>query len=83
MTKLSVVVHQPRLSEKSGDLSVLGKYVFEVAKGMNGRIIKNEIEARYKVKVEKVNFINTQNKRHRLRKAIVTLKSGQKIDIQP
>lgn len=83
MPKINFAVKEPRLSEKFAFLSPLGKYIFRVAEGVNGRLIKKEIEDYYKVKVAGVNFINIRNKRHRVRKAVVTLKPGEKINIEP
>lgn len=74
-------------------MSDLGKYLFLVTKNANKSEIKKVIEGVYKVKVNDVNIINTKPKRRRLgrtlgqkpgyKKAVVTLKSGQKLDILP
>ena len=80
----------PRLSEKSGKLSENGKYVFNVAKSSNKVEIKKAVERAYKVNVTQINILNTKGKpRHYgrtagktsdFKKAIVSLKKGQKIE---
>ena len=64
-------------------LSHLGKYVFLVENGANKSEIKKALEEIYKVKVVKVNTINARPNPHRYKKAVVTLQSGQKLDILP
>jgi len=75
------------------DLSTLGKYVFQVDRQASSHQIKKGVEAIYKVNVVAVNIINQKGKMKRLgraagrtpsfKKAIVTLKKGQVIDILP
>ncbi|MBN2197809.1 50S ribosomal protein L23 [Candidatus Wolfebacteria bacterium] len=87
------LIKQAWISEKSTDLSALGKYIFIVNKKANKSEIKKAIESIYKVKVKSVNMINVKSKEKRLgrslgktsafKKAIVTLKPGEKIDIMP
>lgn len=87
------LVKQAWITEKAGDLSGLGKYVFIIDRKANKRETKKAIESIYSVKVENVNIINMKGKSKRLgrstgktsgfKKAIVTLKKGQKIDIMP
>ncbi|MBL7069523.1 MAG: 50S ribosomal protein L23 [Candidatus Omnitrophica bacterium] len=79
-------------TEKSSNLLVLNKYLFWVAKDTNKIEIKKAINDIYKVAPTKVNIIPVRGKRKRLRyhegrtsdwkKALVTLKSGDKIEIQ-
>jgi len=74
-------------------MSHLGKYVFLVEDGAAKPEIKKAVEGIYKVNVENVHVINTRPKPRRsgrytgmkpgYRKAIVTLKKGQKLDILP
>lgn len=81
------------ISEKAMAMSALGKYIFLVDGKATEPEIKKAIEGIYKVGVVKVNVINTKPKPKRLgrsvymrpgfRKAIVTLKEGQKLDILP
>ncbi|MEO8065364.1 MAG: 50S ribosomal protein L23 [Candidatus Doudnabacteria bacterium] len=77
------------LSEKTNQLSAIGRYVFKVAKSTNKIEVKKAIEAVYDVHVMAVNMINVSGKNRRQgksvgrtqdwKKAIVTLKSGERI----
>ena len=81
----------PVVTEKSTNLSEMNKIVFKVPNSSNKEIIKKNIEKIFKVNVTKVNIINKQsrNKISRGRKikvkgykkAIITLKKGQTIDL--
>ena len=81
----------PLLTEKSTNLSGLNKIVFKVHKNANKKNIKTNIEKIFKVNVMKVNIINKQNRTKLTRgrkvrvsgfkKAIITLKKGQSIDL--
>ena len=81
----------PLLTEKSTNLSGLNKIVFKVHKNANKKNIKSNIEKIFKVNVTKVNIINKQNRIKQTRgrkvkisgfkKAIITLKKGQTIDL--
>ena len=81
----------PIVTEKSTNLSEQNKIVFKVPNSSNKEIIKKNIEKVFKVNVTKVNIINkqTRNKISRGRKvkvkgykkAIITLKKGQTIDL--
>ncbi|MDD3958238.1 MAG: 50S ribosomal protein L23 [Candidatus Izemoplasmatales bacterium] len=85
------IIKAPIVSEKTTKLSEARKYTFEVDKNANKIQIKNAIEEIFKVKVEKVNVINSIPKAKRVgkysgfkpavSKAIVTLAEGYKIDI--
>ena len=87
------LVKNPLITEKGTDLSALGKYLFLVDKKATKNEIKKIVEKEYKVKVTKVNVINTKPKPRRLgrsqghrpgyKKAIVTLVKDQKIDVVP
>ncbi len=78
-------------TEKGTDLMMLNKYLFWVDKKANKIEIKNAVEDIYKVKVSGVNTIAMRGKTKRVRyeqgktsdwkKALVTLKEGEKIDI--
>ena len=82
---------QPIITEKATILSEQNKTVFKVHKGANKINIKKNIEKLFKVNVIKVNIVNlkskTKLKQGRLsrksgyKKAIVTLKKGQSIDL--
>jgi large subunit ribosomal protein L23 len=88
-----MIIKKPIVSEKTMELGKINKYVFLVDRKANSKQIKKEIENIYKVKVEAVNIINQKGKVKRLgrslgrrpafRKAIVTIKKGQEIDILP
>ena len=78
-------------TEKGSSMLALNKYLFWVDKSSNKVEIKTAIEDIYKVKVDGVNTIMMRGKTKRIRyavgktsdwkKAVVTLKTGQKIDI--
>ena len=81
----------PMLTEKSTNLSGENKIVFKVRKSANKKNLKNNIEKIFKVNVTKINIINKQNRTKFTRgrkvkvsgfkKAIITLKKGQSIDL--
>ena len=81
----------PIVTEKSTNLSEQNKIVFKVSNKLNKVIIKKNIEKIFKVNVVKVNIINKQSRKKITRgkivkiqgykKAIVTLKKGQNIDL--
>ena len=81
----------PMVTEKSTNLSEQNKIVFKVPAGANKKNLKNNIEKIFKVNVTKVNIINKQNRTKLTRgkkvkisgfkKAIITLKKGQSIDL--
>ena len=84
-------VISPNITEKSTSLSQFNKVVFKVHKGASKNSIKKSIEKIFKVNVMKVNTINLKGKTKLVRnkkayksgykKAIVTLKKGQNIDL--
>jgi len=81
----------PMLTEKSTILSELNKVVFKVPAGANKINLKKNIEKIFKVNVTKINIINKRNrtkitkgkkiKVSGFKKAIITLKKGQSIDL--
>ena len=81
----------PNITEKSTALSEFNKVVFKVNKRAKKNSIKKSIEKIFKVNVIKVNTINFKGKTKLVRnkktyksgfkKAIVTLKKGQSIDL--
>ena len=93
MKKISHInsVRNPIITEKATVLSEQNKTVFNVHKGANKKSIKENIEKLFKVNVVKVNIINTKTKKKikqgklsrksGYKKAIVTLKKGQSIDL--
>ncbi len=93
MKKINFIdsIRQPIITEKATILSEQNKTVFKVHEGANKESIKKNIEKLFKVNVIKVNIINTKTKRKMkqgkasfksgYKKAIVTLKKGQSIDL--
>jgi len=85
------VLLAPIISEKSYGLLDENKYTFLVAPDSNKTEIKIAVEKVFNVKVTDVNTMNRQGKRKRTRggfgkrkdtkRAIVTLVSGDRIDI--
>ena len=81
----------PMVTEKSTNLSDQNKIVFKVPTKANKKNLKNNIEKIFKVNVTKINIINKQSRTKLTRgkkvkisgfkKAIITLKKGQSIDL--
>ncbi len=81
----------PLVTEKSTNLSEQNKIIFKVNSKANKKNLKQNIEKIFKVNVTKVNIINkktrmktTRGKKVRVKgykKAIITLKKGQNIDL--
>ena len=81
----------PLVTEKSTNLSEQNKVVFKVGKNSNKKNLKTNIEKIFKVNVIKVNIVNKKNRIKTTRgkkikvkgykKAIITLKKGQNIDL--
>ena len=81
----------PIVTEKSTNQSEFNKIVFKVNKKINKKVIKKNVEKIFKVEVIKVNIVNKKTKVKLTRgrkvkvpgykKAIVTLKKGQNIDL--
>jgi large subunit ribosomal protein L23 len=79
------------VTEKSTNLSEQNKVVFKVPAGSDKVNLKKNIEKIFKVNVTKINIINKQNRTKITRgkkvkvsgfkKAIITLKKGQSIDL--
>tara|TARA_B100001057_G_scaffold184687_1_gene185420 strand:- start:605 stop:898 length:294 start_codon:yes stop_codon:yes gene_type:complete len=93
MKKINTVdsIIQPIITEKATILTEQNKTVFKVNKFASKSIIKKNIEKLFKVNVIKVNIINLKSKKKfkqgkisiksGYKKAIVTLKKGQSIDL--
>lgn len=92
--KNGIIIKAPRITEKSTDLAEGGKsatYVFEVTKGSTKIEIKQAFIAKYKAIPVKINVINLPSKtvvrrgkkgvKSSVRKALVFLKAGEKIEI--
>jgi len=85
------VLRRPLITEKNTVLQAQGKYAFEVAKEANKPQIKQAVEKAFNVKVTAVNVMTVPGKEKRIgrrlvltqswKKAIVTLKPGDKIEI--
>ena len=81
----------PHVTEKATNLSEQNKIVFKVPHKANKKNLKKNIEKIFKVNVTKINIINKKSKikitRGRkvkiagFKKAIITLKKGQNIDL--
>jgi len=87
------VLKKPRITEKASALDGYGQYVFEVYPRANKNQIKKAVESFYNVSVEKVRIIAIPPRPRRLgrtmgtksgfKKAVVTLKKGEKIELMP
>ena len=85
------MIHSPKITEKATSLSEFNKLVFKVNNKASKAAIKKGIEKIFKVNVIKVNTINIKGKSKIVRgkkatkpsykKAIITLKKGQSIDL--
>lgn len=93
MKKLHDVIVRPLITERSTALKELHKYSFEVHPEASKQEIRQAVESVFKkekVEVVKVNTINVPgkirrvgrnvSKAYRWKKAIVTVKPGQKIE---
>ena len=84
------VILRPHITEKSGVLSQTGKYTFQVTRDANKQSIARAIQVLYKIVPAHVTLLNQPARnvfvRGRrgvvsgIRKAIVTVKKGDKID---
>lgn len=90
MAEISVI-KKPITTEKATDLNNRGQYVFMVTPQATKNEIKKALRQIYRVNVVSVNIVNLPPKTRRYRglagkigrykKAVVTLKSGEKIDL--
>lgn len=91
IAQLTKVLRRPLITEKSLRLQEQGRYCFEVDPQANKGLVKQAVERLFSVDVVQVNIIRMKGKRKRFgprwvqkpgyKKAIVTLKPGQKIPI--
>ena len=93
MTKIHLYdkILSPLVTEKSTILSDQNKIVFKVPSKANKINLKKNIEKIFKVNVIKINIINKQSRKKIVKgkkvhvmghkKAIITLKKGQSIDL--
>lgn len=87
---LATLLVAPRISEKAAKLGESNKYVFVVTRSANKVELKKAIERAYKVRVTGVNIITNMGKSRNFgqksgktsnfKKAVVTLKKGDKIE---
>ncbi len=85
------IIAKPLITEKASDLSTINKYVFSVSTKANKIEVAKAIEVIYGVKPVAVNMIKMKGKtlsrgqikgrRKDFKKAIVSLKKGDKIEI--
>ena len=85
------VIIRPVITEHSYDMMEKNTYTFEVAKEANKVEIRQAVEQIFKVKVQAVNTMRYEGKMKRLgrtqgrrsdwKKAIVTLKPGETIEL--
>jgi len=85
------VLRRPLVTEKNSILQSQNKYAFEVALEANKPQIKQAVEKAFKVKVTSVNVTMVSGKMRRVgrqmvltpswKKAFVTIRSGDKIEI--
>ena len=93
MKKFNLIdtIISPRITEKATSLSEQNKIVFKVPNKANKKILKKAIEKIFKINVTKINIINKKSrvkisrgrkiKKSGYKKAIITLKKGQSIDL--
>ena len=89
--QLHEILKRPLITEKNATLQANGKYVFEVGGRANKMQIKSAVEEAFKVTVTAVNVVTMHSEEKRVgrrivvsspwKKAIVTLKAGDKIEL--
>lgn len=89
---LSMVIREPRITEKATMLAEKGAYVFDVHQSSTKPLVAQAVIAKYGVTPEKIRILNIPQKRRQSRttgvthntsggrKAIVYLKKGDKIE---
>jgi large subunit ribosomal protein L23 len=85
------VIKKPRITEKATVGAEKGQYIFEITQDSNKASVAKAIEQMYKVVPAKVNIVRTPAKKvfvrgkvgtkQAVKKAIVFLKKGDKIDL--
>ena len=91
--ELNMVLIRPHITEKATDLSEQNVYAFEIHRGANKMHVRQAIEKFYKVKPAKIAVImgiakymknprtgRMQTKKTAIKKALVFLKKGDKIE---
>lgn len=84
-------IKKPRITEKATFSAEKGAYIFEIVQDANKASVAKAIEALYKVVPRKVNIVRNPaktvfvrgkvGKKQAIKKAIVFLKKGDKIDL--
>lgn len=90
-TKYLEIIKAPLITEKSKNAEALNQYTFKVSPKANKTEIKEAIEKIFNVEVESISTMNMKTKEKRVgrytglsnrcKKAIVTLKAGQTIEL--
>lgn len=90
--QIDKIISKPIVTEKSAIFESNGKYVFKVLSNTNKIEVKKAVEKIFGTKVADVNILNTKSKTRKrgktigtvsgYKKAIVTLKKGEKIKIR-
>ena len=90
-TKYLEIIKAPLITEKSKNGETLNQYTFKVSEKATKREIKEAVEKIFKVEVENISTLNMKVKKKRVgrysglsnrcKKAIVTLKAGQTIEL--
>lgn len=85
------VLVEPWITEKTHAAMSLNKYTFRVTRNATKKEVKKSIEGMYKVAVEKISVVNIhakkkaygrhEGKKQAYKKATVTLKQGDKIEL--
>ncbi len=88
---ISEVLLRPTITEKSTLLHEDGQYTFQIAPRANKTLVKQAVEQNFGVKVVSVNITFNRGKRKRygprfkkqpdVKKAVVTLQPGDRIDL--
>ena len=88
---ISEVLLRPTITEKSTLLQEEGQYTFQIASKANKTLVKQAVEENFGVKVVGVNITVNRGKRKRygprfkkqpdVKKAVVTLRPGDRIDL--
>lgn len=87
------ILKEPHVTEKSTNLTQFNQYVFKIIRNPSKQEIKKSIEEVYGVHVDKVRKTSVPGKKRRrgrhvgwkpgYKKAIVTLREGEKIEVLP
>lgn len=91
MSGTSFIIKKPWITEKSTGLNAVGQYVFMVKPDATKNEIRKAIKEIYRVDATEVRIVTHRGKARRFRgirgetsgykKAIISLKDGQKIDL--